>query len=144
MVRNFYPSIQILLEIIFPVMRSCDSFLPHKHTHTHTCTYIQRARATTKKIETPADLDGFPEMNDTEKQEIRQLIKEFVTSSPKKSPAAGKSPKAAAAKKKGGTEQPTLAFADTGLALKAPGNTSTWHVFHLSTLCGHCVKLALQ
>ena len=40
---------------------------------------LQRARATTKKIESPADLEGFPDLNDPEKDEIRQLIKEFVT-----------------------------------------------------------------
>ncbi len=44
--------------------------------------YLQRARATTKKIETPADVDGFPELNDPEKQEIKDLIKECVTSKP--------------------------------------------------------------
>ena len=54
----------------------------------------QRARATTKKIESPADLEGFPDLNDPEKNEIRQLIKEFVTD---KSPA-----KPSAAKKKAG------------------------------------------
>ena len=43
---------------------------------------LQRARATTKKIETPADVDGFPELNDPEKQEIKDLIKECVTSKP--------------------------------------------------------------
>ena len=40
---------------------------------------MQRARATTKKIESPADLEGFPDLNDPEKDEIRQLVKEFVT-----------------------------------------------------------------
>ena len=55
----------------------------------------QRARATTKKIESPADLEGFPDLNDPEKGEIRQLIKEFVTD---KSPAK---PSSAAKKKKG-------------------------------------------
>ncbi|XP_064384237.1 DNA ligase 3-like isoform X2 [Halichondria panicea] len=43
---------------------------------------FKRARATTKKIETPADVDGFPELNDPEKQEIKDLIKECVTSKP--------------------------------------------------------------
>ena len=36
---------------------------------------LQRARATTKKIETPADLEGFPSLQDTEKDQIKQLIK---------------------------------------------------------------------
>ena len=49
--------------------------------------YQQKARATTKKIETPADLDGFVEMRDEEKDEIKSLIKEFVSS---KSPAKPK------------------------------------------------------
>ena len=39
------------------------------------CTHtVQRARATTKRIESPADLEGFPELADTEKDEIKQLI----------------------------------------------------------------------
>ncbi len=43
---------------------------------------LQRARATTKKIETPADVDGFPDLNDPERQEIKDLIKECITSKP--------------------------------------------------------------
>ncbi|KAL5490807.1 hypothetical protein EMCRGX_G015992 [Ephydatia muelleri] len=39
---------------------------------------FKRARATTKKIESPADLEGFAELADTEKEEIKQLIKEMV------------------------------------------------------------------
>lgn len=35
---------------------------------------FQKARATTKKIETPADLEGFPDLRDEEKQEIKKLI----------------------------------------------------------------------
>ena len=53
--------------------------------------FTQRARATTKKIESPADLEGFPDLNDPEKDEIRKLIKEFVTD---------KSPSKTAVKKK--------------------------------------------
>ena len=57
----------------------------------------QRARATTKKIESPADLEGFPDLNDPEKDEIRQLIKEFVTDkSPSKPSSAAKKKKAGA------------------------------------------------
>ena len=36
---------------------------------------LQRARATTKKIETPADLEGFANLKDAEKDEIKQHIK---------------------------------------------------------------------
>ena len=36
---------------------------------------LQRARATTKKIETPADLEGFGDLKDSEKDEIKQSIK---------------------------------------------------------------------
>lgn len=36
---------------------------------------LQRARATTKKIETPADLEGFGELEDGEKEDIKQYIK---------------------------------------------------------------------
>lgn len=36
---------------------------------------FQRARATTKKIETPADLEGFTDLRDAEKEEIKQFIK---------------------------------------------------------------------
>lgn len=36
---------------------------------------LQRARTTTKKIETPADLDGFPSLQDTDKDNIKQCIK---------------------------------------------------------------------
>lgn len=35
----------------------------------------QRARAATKKIETPADLDGFGDLKDDEKDDIKQYIK---------------------------------------------------------------------
>ena len=50
----------------------------------------QRARASTKKIETPADLEGFLDLKDEEKEEIKSLIKEFITS---KSPAKPKQKK---------------------------------------------------
>ena len=33
-----------------------------------------RARATTKKIESPADLEGFPTIKDEHKEEIKKLI----------------------------------------------------------------------
>lgn len=36
---------------------------------------LQRARATTKKIESPADLEGFSNLKDPEKDEIKQFIK---------------------------------------------------------------------
>ena len=36
---------------------------------------FKRARATTKKIETPADVEGFADLEDKEKDEIKELIK---------------------------------------------------------------------
>jgi len=66
---------------------------------------MQRARATTKKIETPADLEGFGEMKEEEKTEIKTLIAEFISS---------KTPSKTKAKKKkepdsSGSGQPVLA-----------------------------------
>ena len=48
---------------------------------------LQRAR-TAKKIETPADLEGFPELKDEEKDEIKKLIAEFDVSKSPTKPAA--------------------------------------------------------
>ena len=62
---------------LFPTSKSCIIMTPDDVSDE-----LQRARATTKKIETPADVDGFPELNDPEKQEIKDLIKECVTSKP--------------------------------------------------------------
>ena len=42
---------------------------------------LQRARATTKKIESPADLEGFSNLKDPEKDEIKQFIKGKVKKS---------------------------------------------------------------
>lgn len=36
---------------------------------------LARARATTKKIESPVDLEGFSSINDEDKEEIKKLIK---------------------------------------------------------------------
>jgi len=36
---------------------------------------LTRARATTKKIESPADLEGFSSISDEDKEEIKKLIK---------------------------------------------------------------------
>ena len=36
---------------------------------------LSRARATTKKIESPADLEGYSDINDEDKEEIKKLIK---------------------------------------------------------------------
>lgn len=36
---------------------------------------LARARATTKKIETPDDLEDFSILKETEKEEVRQLMK---------------------------------------------------------------------
>jgi len=79
---------------------------------------LKRARATTKKIETPADLEGFPDLKDAEKEEIKQLIQEFVSSkspgkSPTKSPARGKK-----------AVQSALKFTGPGSATKPPGGAS--------------------
>ncbi|XP_077998506.1 DNA ligase 3-like [Glandiceps talaboti] len=49
---------------------------------------LARARATTKKIEDPGDLEGFQDMEDEEKDVIRKHIRELAakSSSPKKTP----------------------------------------------------------
>ncbi len=73
---------------------------------------IQRARATTKKIETPADLEGFGEMKDEEKDEVKSLISEFVTS---KTPSKAKPKKKKEDDAKGSGQQ---------LLLASPG---AWH-----------------
>ena len=39
---------------------------------------LTRARATTKKIESPADLEGFSSINDEDKDEIKKLIKGVI------------------------------------------------------------------
>ena len=46
----------------------------------HSCMFesLRRARATTKKIESPADLEGFSSINDEDKEEIKKLIKGVI------------------------------------------------------------------
>ena len=39
---------------------------------------LQRARATTKKIETPDDLEEFVKLKNDDKDEIKQLIKGVI------------------------------------------------------------------
>ena len=80
---------------------------------------MQRARATTKKIESPADLEGFPDLNDPEKDEIRQLIKEFVTV---KSPSAKTPTKKKASGGGGGGVQITL----PGVSPSKPSTSGMW------------------
>lgn len=64
-----------------------------------TCMFesLTRARATTKKIESPADLEGFSGINDEDKEEIKKLIKGFVSDKP---PGAAKPPAGAGTPKK--------------------------------------------
>ena len=84
---------------------------------------MQRARATTKKIETPADLEGFPELKDEEKTEIKALIKEYVTDkTPAKSPASAKKKKGGVAPTGGSGTQTTL-IAKAGPS-SAPGEVT--------------------
>jgi DNA ligase-3 len=40
---------------------------------------LQRARVTTKKIESPADLEGFPDLNEPDKDEIKTYIRGRTT-----------------------------------------------------------------
>lgn len=70
----------------------------------------QRAR-TAKKIETPADIEGFPEMKQEEKEEIKKLIAEFDVPKPAPKTGKGKTGKGAATSKAvgGATHQTLLA-----------------------------------
>ena len=47
-----------------------------------TCMFesLSRARATTKKIESPADLEGFSDISNEDKEEIKKLIKGITSS----------------------------------------------------------------
>ena len=107
---------------LFPAPPTSPTFppplFPSPHLFSSPSLNLQRARATTKKIETPADLEGFPDLKDAEKEEIKQLIQEFVSSkspgkSPAKSPARGKK-----------AVQSALKFTGPGSATKPPG----WYV----------------
>jgi DNA ligase-3 len=68
---------------------------------------LKRAR-TAKKIETPADIEGFPDMKDEEKDELKKLIAEFDVPKPAPKTAKGKGGKAAL-KAAGGATQTLLA-----------------------------------
>jgi DNA ligase-3 len=78
---------------------------------------LKRAR-TAKKIETPADIEGFPDMKDEEKEEIRKLIAEFDV--PKPAAKAGKTGtktgKAAASKASGGASMQALLTSSSKLS----------------------------
>ena len=98
---------------------------------------LQRAR-TAKKIETPADIEGFPEMKDEEKDEIRKLIAEFEAAKPAaKSPAkagkAGKTGKTGSKASKGGASGTTQLF---GSPAPKP-SSGVIHVFHVYILYMH-------
>ena len=66
--------------IIFLIYYSRDSDDVMKVWYHPKCMFetLQRARATTKKIETPDDLEDFSNLNDPEKDEIKQLMKGFI------------------------------------------------------------------
>ena len=78
----------------------------------HSLCSLQRAR-TAKKIETPADIEGFPDMKDEEKEEIKKLIAEFDVPKPAAKPGKGKAGKggkgAVTSKAAGGTTQTLMA-----------------------------------
>ena len=76
-----------------------------KNYHHPKCIFetFKKARATTKKIEEPGDIEGFEDIQDEDKDMIKKLIKESVNDSgakAKKSPAAAKKPAAAKTPKK--------------------------------------------
>ena len=104
------------------VLRFCALFLK-----------LQRAR-TAKKIETPADIEGFPEMKDEEKDEIRKLIAEFEAAKPAaKSPAKGgkaeKAGKTGSKASKGGASG-TQAAQLFGSPAPKP-SSGVIHIFHV-------------
>ncbi|XP_072174612.1 DNA ligase 3-like, partial [Diadema setosum] len=72
---------------------SDDGGMMKNYFHIH-CMFesFARARATTKKIEDPSDLDGFSNMEDEEKNIIRKHIEELLSKSksPSKTPAKKK------------------------------------------------------
>ena len=74
------------------------------------CTHHQRARVA-KKIETPADIEGFPNVKEEDKDSIRKLIAEFdSTKSPAKAGKTGKASKTSSKVKAEGASKATLSF----------------------------------
>ncbi|KAM7435288.1 DNA ligase 3 [Porites harrisoni] len=72
---------------------------------------LSRARATTKKIDSTDDLDGFEELNDDDQKEVKSLIKDLsskTTPSPKKK-----------------TVQSTLAFGNTKASASSKSSKTT-------------------
>ncbi|XP_064610448.1 DNA ligase 3-like [Liolophura sinensis] len=88
-----------------------------KQWHHPACIFetFKRARASTKIIEEPDDLEGFTDLQDEDKKLVNKLIKEFFESSPQKKKAAGqaKLPKTVTPKKEVKTEVPTSAVSST-------------------------------
>lgn len=83
--------------------------------------FLQRAR-TAKKIETPADIEGFPELKDEEKDEIKKLIAEFDVPKP--------SPKATKTKGKGvSTSAKTSSAGGTQTLLSKPSSSGKSIIF---------------
>lgn len=85
---------------------------------------LQRARSTTKKIETPDDLEDFSVLNESDKEEVRQLMKgmahlhvhvcictcTFIEFAPKSSATPSKKQATKSPAKKKNTGQTTLPF----------------------------------
>ena len=59
-----------------------------KHYHHPACIFetFKKARATTKVIEDPSDLEGWQEIEEADKQDILKLIRENERPSPTKTP----------------------------------------------------------
>ena len=91
-----------------------------KQYHHPVCIFesFKRARATTKIIEDPGDLEGWDDVNDSDKENVLKLIRaheEF--SSKKKSPATAKNP---------GTKKKTVA---DNVPAPVPAKTENKHVY---------------
>ena len=82
-----------------------------------------------KKIETAADIEGFPDIKDEDKDTIRKLISEFDSSkSPAKAGKTGKTGKVSKTSSKGeGASTATLAFG-------SPSAKPSGLVFYLHTI----------
>ena len=90
----------------------------------------QRAR-TAKKIETPADIEGLPDMLDQEKEEIKKLVAEFDVPKSAAKPGKGKKVgKGAAASKAAGSGSTTQTTLLTATKPSTSGLTYLIPVYH--------------
>ena len=104
-----------------------------KHYHHPACIFetFKKARATTKVIEDPSDLEGWQEVEEADKQDILKLIRENERPSPTKTPE-GKNVKKTVVKspkeKKPKESTSTSSESSAGCPVKLLGNSYS-HIF---------------